>query len=66
MLFLQCLLYDFRLFLLQVVIFREVVIENGSIQILILGKCIYGIVTFSNDVVVQPFFKVACTVSLLR
>ena len=40
-------------------------IEYGSIQILILGKRIYGIVTFGDDVVVQPFFKVACTISLL-
>ena len=40
-------------------------IENGSIQILILCKRIDSIVTFVDDVVVQPFFKVACTISLL-
>ena len=40
-------------------------IEDGSIQILILGKRIDSIVTFRDNVVVQPFFKVACTISLL-
>ena len=61
----QCLLYDFWLFLLQVVILREVMIEHGSIQILIFRKRIDSIVTFGDDVVVQSFFKVACSISLL-
>ena len=40
-------------------------IEHGSIQILFLCKRIDCIVAFGDDVVVQPFFKVACTISLL-
>ena len=50
---------------MQVVIFREVVIEHGCIQILILRKRIDSIVTFGDNVVVQPFFEVACAISLL-
>ena len=40
-------------------------IENGSIQIFILCKRIDSIVALGDDVVIQPFFKVACTINLL-
>ena len=65
MLFFQRLLYNFWLFLLQVVIFRQVMIENRYIQTLFFCKFIYSVVPLSRDVIVQSFFKVACTVKLL-
>ena len=40
-------------------------IEHGSIQIFILCKHIYGIVTLCDYVVVQPFFEVTRSVCLL-
>ena len=65
MLFFQRLLYNFWLFLLQVVIFRQVMIENRYIQTLFFCKFIYCVVPLSRDVIVQSFFKVACSVKLL-
>ena len=65
MLFFQCLLYNFRLLFLQVIVFGQVMIENRYIQVFVFCKFIHSVVSLVGDVVVQLFFKVACAISPL-
>ncbi len=37
-------------------------IENGCIQLFIFGKSVDGIVALCDDIVVQAFFEVACSI----
>lgn len=65
MLLLQGFLYDFGLFLLQVVIFREEMVEDSGVDVFFFGEGVDGVVAFSDDIVVKSFFEVACPVGFL-